>query len=307
MDRNLTIGIDEYEKIAALGRALGSDIRVKIIKLLNNQSYNVNEIAEKLGIPLSTAAVNIRILEDNGLIITDYQPGIRGSMKICCLAINSIQLHLYGGPGESKMENVTINMPIGYFTDYSVVPTCGLVSDTGQIDTEDTPQAFFTPERVNAQLIWFHKGYLEYKFPNSAIVNKDIKNIELSMELCSEAPNFRDDWPSDISLEINGVDVGFFTSPGDFGDRRGALNPSWWLDGRTQYGHLKVWSVDKFGSYIDKKKVSNVNVDMLKLNEGNYITVRLMVKDDAKNVGGINIFGSKFGDYNQDIVLKLYY
>jgi predicted transcriptional regulator len=29
------------------------------------------------------------------------------------------------------------------------------------------------------------------------------------------------------------------------------------------------------------------------------------VKDDAKHIGGINIFGRQFGNYPQDIVMRL--
>jgi predicted transcriptional regulator len=65
--------------------------------------------------------------------------------------------------------------------------------------------------------------------------------LELSMEICSEAPEFALDWPSDITLWINGVEV------------------------------------------------------------------RLGVKADARNVGGLNLFGRKFGNYGQDILMRTKY
>ncbi|HIW05066.1 MAG TPA: hypothetical protein H9690_03460 [Firmicutes bacterium] len=36
-----------------------------------------------------------------------------------------------------------------------------------------------------------------------------------------------------------------------------------------------------------------------------YISLKIGVKKDAKNVGGINLFGEKMGDYPQDIIVKL--
>jgi len=37
------------------------------------------------------------------------------------------------------------------------------------------------------------------------------------------------------------------------------------------------------------------------------IKVRIGVKENAQNVGGINIFGKGFGNYDKDIVLRLYF
>lgn len=49
-----------------------------------------------------------------------------------------------------------------------------------------------------------------------------------AIEICSEAPNHKDDWPSDITVWINNHEVGTWTSPSDFGGERGVLTPAWW-------------------------------------------------------------------------------
>ncbi len=54
----------------------------------------------------------------------------------------------------------------------------------------------------------------------------------VSAELGSETPGFNNVWPSDISFFINDVYVGFWTSPGDFGDVKGSLT----LTGGTPTG-----------------------------------------------------------------------
>jgi len=80
------------------------------------------------------------------------------------------------------------------------------------------------------------------------------------MELSSEVVGTSKDWPSDITVWINGVDTGIWTSPGDFGDKRGKLTPEWWKLAGSQYGLLKRWSVAKEGTFVDGVKVSEVKI-----------------------------------------------
>ena len=44
------------------------------------------------------------------------------------------------------------------------------------------------------------------------------------MELSSEVPGTNANWPSDITLWVNEIEIGTWTSPGDFGDKRGVLH-----------------------------------------------------------------------------------
>jgi predicted transcriptional regulator len=70
---------------------------------------------------------------------------------------------------------------------------------------------------------------------------------------------------------------------------------------------LKVWQVNGEGSFVDGLKVSSIRLGELKLTEHPVISVQIGVKEDAEHVGGMNIFGSKFGNYPQDIVLRIRY
>jgi predicted transcriptional regulator len=36
------------------------------------------------------------------------------------------------------------------------------------------------------------------------------------------------------------------------------------------------------------------------------VNIRIGIAKNAKHAGGINIFGKGFGDYDQDIILKLF-
>ena len=77
-------------------------------------------------------------------------------------------------------------------------------------------------------LLWFHHGYVEYRFPNRLAAGAEVESLELSCELCSEAPLHHDNWPSDITVWLNGLELGSWTASADFGGQRGALTPSWW-------------------------------------------------------------------------------
>lgn len=191
--------------------------------------------------------------------------------------------------------------------DYRVVPTCGMVSQEGYIDVEDEAAVFYNPARIQAKLIWFGDGYLEYRFPNAALKKNELKSLELSAELCSEDHEYNMDCPSDITLWVNDVEVGTWTSPSDFGGRRGRLNPAWWPSQNTQYGILKTWHIKKEGSYLDGEKTSQHGLEEYHLSENDYISVKIGIKEDAQHKGGVNIFGDGFGDYPRDIVLKLVY
>jgi hypothetical protein len=131
--------------------------------------------------------------------------------------------------------------------------------------------------------------------------------LELSFEACSEAPMHRDPWKSDIEVSINGKLLGVWTSPCDCGGRHGRLTPAWWPELSTQFGFLKAWRVTHDGSFVEDERVGDAAIDELGLKEQNYISVRIGVPADAQNVGGINLFGERFGDHPQGIVLRLGY
>ena len=68
---------------------------------------------------------------------------------------------------------------------------------------------------------------------------------------------------------------------------------------------LVNWELRKDGCYVNEVHVKDVTVDQLGLNQKSFVTVRIGNKPDAKYIGGFNIFGKTFGDYEQDIVLSL--
>lgn len=307
MSRYMHLTLDDDEQLEALAVALSSKIRRDILRIINDNSYNVIEIAERLKIPVSTAAFHIKTLENSDLIHTQTKPGQRGISKIISRKIDDISIQCILQKGNIDLSTINMNIPIGSFTDAEVTPSCGIASEDCIIEFDDTPGVFYSPNKIKAQIIWFSQGYIEYKIPNYFLKNSKLVSLCFSMELCSEAPNYRNDYKSDITFWINGKEICTWTSPGDLGGRRGRLNPKWWSDMSTQYGILKTMRISSSGSYIDENNVSEVSVNELGIEKGDYFTFRIGVKKDAKNLGGINLFGDKFGDYEQGIIMRFDY
>ena len=303
------LSIDTSESAAGVElilKGLASDRRLEILRYLGSHNSSVNEIAEAMGMPLSTAAMHIKVLEQAGLIATDLKPASRGRQKMCAQLYDQIVIGLPGGeiPADTT---VAVSMPVGNYVDCQVAPPCGLLTEFGAIGQMDDLTAFYEPDRAHAQLLWFRHGYVEYRFPNRLPSRADPECIQISLESCSEAMLHNNEWPSDITLWVNGVEVGTWTSPGDLGGQRGALTPQWWETWNSQYGYLKTWEVRKNGAYLDGEPISTATLDDLALDRHPYITVRIGIKDDARHQGGLNIFGRKFGNHPQDIVLRLVY
>ena len=299
--------IVEGEATLPIAKALASETRQIILSLLTHNVMNVSEIAEAMNMPHSTVSFNLNQLQAVGLIKVEVEPGTRGTQKLCAKRYDELVFQLPGAAAEVAPDVVTVSMPIGSYRHVEARPTCGLASETKIIGLLDDARSFFEPEHLHAQLLWFGKGYVEYAFPNNLPFGAVARSIELSMEICSEAPQYNLDWPSDITLWINGCDVGTWTSPGDMGGTPGLLTPSWWHEDQTTFGLLKRWSVTNQGSMIDGVALLPITLEQLNLGGSNHIKVRIGIKDDARHQGGINLFGRRFGNYPQDLVMRIAY
>lgn len=195
----LNLSVENESTLLLTAKALSSDIRINILKTLKNSSMSISELAETLGQPVSSTALNVKILENANLVSTEIIYTKLGKTRLC---------------------------------------------------------------------------------------RRTYDNLE-------------------ISVWINDVEIGTWTCPGDFGGRRGQLNPSYWPLNNTQYGIWNNWRVDRNGTTLNGKSLSEVTINALKIEEKPYISLKIGVKPDAKNMGGMNLFGEKMGDYPQDIIVKL--
>ena len=304
----LQLSINKPEQLSKVCHALSTELRLGILKHLTQRGMRVNELAQAMDQPLSTIALNIRILEDAGLITTELRSGSRGAMKLCFRCVDSVDITLFRPLRTQNLANeLVIPLPIGSYCECDVERTCGIVSETGYIGVEDDPRSFYLPEHGAAQLLWFRSGYLEYRFPVMLPQGARITYLDCSMELCSEAPYYRNEWPSDITLWINGKELTTWRSPGDFGGRRGQFCPGWWPDSATQFGLLKSWRVNAMGTFVMGTQVGKTTLSELKLENGPYVSLRIGIKKDAECQGGVSLFGEGFGDYKQPILVSVGY
>lgn len=287
-------------------KALGSDVRINIVKLLlNNHGMNMNEIASHLNITNGALTTHIRKLEECGIVKTSSEGTGHGNKKICTVDIDKILVEL--DSQDNDVNTYQTELRIGHFSDFEIYPTCGLASSETLIGEVDDNRYFSHPDRFNADILWFTKGYVEYIIPNFIPSNQKIDQITISAELSSEAPGVNEIWPSDIHFYLNNVCLGSWTSPGDFGYTKGIFTPDWWFPNWNQFGLLKLLVINSKGTFIDGLKISNVTIDSFNLDYRSIIKFKIGVPDDANNIGGLTIFGKNFGNYNQNIYTRINY
>lgn len=292
------------QESVAIFRALGSSARARIIELLSEREMNIGELSLALGLTQPSVTKHVQVLEEAGVVVSEYVAAPQGTQKKCRRVFERLIVDLAPRVPETDGYAET-ELPIGMYNDIDVRPTCGLASREKFIGLVDAPVSFFLPERAHAEILWSAGGSVEYAFANTVPVNARVKSIELVMELGSEAPSYNNQYPSDITVWVNGTEIGTWTSPGDFGGSRGQLNPAWYPDNMNQWGVLKTWMVDLNGSYIDGVKISSVKLPELDIQPWQATKVRIGVKPDAKNQGGFTLYGKGFGNYQMGLILRL--
>lgn len=303
--------IHREDDLLLLARALDSPVRLQIIRLLTQRGkMNLQALAEALGITAGAVTAHIRVLEQAGVVATQSRCARRGSQKICALREDRFLLDIARQQDKADGENAyEAEIPIGSFGRYAAHPTCGLATAERLIGEVDDPRCFDDPQRLSASIVWLFTGFLEYRLPNYLRVSQRARELQISLELSSEAPGTCEDWPSDIHFYLNGVPLGFWTSPGDFGSRRGLYTPEWWPAVFNQYGLLKLLSVNERGSFVDGVKISDVRIGEIGLDYRSDLVFRLEVPGgDAPagaHVGGMTLFGKNFGNYRQDIRMRM--
>lgn len=303
---NLTINKNEdFEKIIRLGKALGNKDCLKIFQIISEQPLSMSEISKLTDIPISSVSNHIDTLNAADLIHVYYQPSLKGHVKICNNKTTRVSLGFLVKSSKEITKKTTYEMGVGMFTDCMVSAPCGMANLTENF-VHDSPNKFFTPKKSEAELLWFSSGFVTYKFPNEIKNSETIKSLNFSLELCSETMYYRDKYPSDITFFVNDIELFTWTSPGDFGGRRGKYTPKNWPLTSTQFGLLKSFKIDSKGVTLDNILVNpNVNINDLNIKNNNVITLTIKIKEDAIHKGGINIFGKNFGDYNQSIILTV--
>ncbi|MFZ7133606.1 MAG: ArsR/SmtB family transcription factor [Eubacteriales bacterium] len=313
--------IQDIYKYEVIAQALSNKTRLKIIDLLYNHDYNINEISKKLNMPVPTVTVNIQKLEESGIVECHAKSGKHGKQKVCKLKYDEILLQFREEPQDNKVEHLTvikdspanyteiieesIDIPLNDYIDCKVTPDCGLASYHKFIGKSNHPDAFLSPERSKAQILWFNDGYIQYQLDIDS-TNCIYESLSISFEACSEHLFFNRNWPSDITLWINDHELGTHTSDGYFGEPMNR-NPSWWPSDKSQGGELITFEIDQNATYINGNLIQSLKLKDIFDKDDRMISIKIGIKEDAKNCRGIIIFGKDYGFYDQNILLSIHY
>lgn len=288
-------------------KALSTPMRLRIMELIfQNDNLSLNDLAETLNLTNSAISLHVSKLEAAGLVTIKTTSGKRGIRKIVQPLHDKLIVDMT--PMAKDRPCYKDDIPVGHYVAVDAHPTCGLASPLNIIGELDNPKMFSYPERFRASVLWIGWGSITYELPNRLLAGQRLTELQISFEISSECPEVNEDYPSDIYFEINGVPLGKWISPGDYGARRGLLSPSWWPPLLNQYGLLKTLIINEEGSFIDgNHKISDHTIDDLKIDYNSSISLKFSVPKDTANCGGMTLFGQFFGDYGQDISIKAYY
>lgn len=287
--------------------ALASKTRLRVVQLLSEKDMNIKELSEQLGISSSIMTKHIRKLE-SAKIITTRQVNKDGSRHKLCILLNPVTEihvpHFRIDRSDDRKKMYETNLPVGQYTMLKARPPCGLASEETTLGDMDDPVHMLSPERVAAQLLWLGEGYVEYVLPNYLREGEKLTDIEIQGEFGSEAAGYNDNWPSQIHVLLNEIEICVFSTPGDIGSMRGSLTPQWW--GNNQYGILVIIRVTEKGVLVNGELKSDVGISQFDAHCDKWV-VRFLVEDQSKGGGGLTLFGEKFGNYSQNIRFLEFY
>ncbi len=291
----------EFEKIA---QALSNKSRLKIINLLKDGEYNINEIAKALQMPVPTVTVNIKKLIDAGIVDFKITSGKHGMQKICSLKYSRVIFDVDATertePSETSFprQELTskIDIPLKAYVSQEIHAPCGLADRSKFLSPEDD-ESSFEKRYDSVSLLWFGEGKISFPFNVQAKELENSDSIKVSFEGCSQHLFFEKIWPSDVTLWINGYEIGTVTTEIEEISSIGKNTPKWWPKNRSQHGELLFWEFDKR---------SPAYKSILSRSGGSSVELTIGIKSDAPHSRGIMIFGRDFGNYSQDILVEFY-
>ncbi len=297
----------DFDLIILTGKALSSDVRINILKLLNEKPRTLSEICNIMDLPASSCSFHLDLLEQANLIKIDYSQKTKKTIKWFSYDAKKVVLSLRKSFNDKKQEVVSKSVKIGDYVNAKFSDKCGFASEQEQL-MESEPSKTFIPERHKAEILWSCGAcFVEYALPTDFLKQGEVEKFMFSLEICSEARGYNNDYPSDITFSLNGKELCTYTALGDYGDRYGKYTPSWWYKESTKYGQLVTVVVSENGIMLNGNKAGELSLKEVFDGADDRVLLRIEVKPEAEHIGGFNLFGEKFGDFNQDIVYTVIY
>ena len=159
-------------------KCLASETRLEALRLLSQHPCNVGELANRTGVSSAIMTRHIAMMEKCGIVQSYTTSGLRGMQKVCSLSENEIIVSLREAGLRERC--VEIDMPVGGFEDARVSPACGLMSSKGIIGVADDSRYFLSPDRMSANVVWFHEGYLEYRVPLQEVQDLPVARLQIT-------------------------------------------------------------------------------------------------------------------------------
>lgn len=298
--KNLNDGLELF-------KTLGSDVRMRIVELLSEHGeMNMNEIASALELTNGALTAHIRRLEECGIIQTVTECTGHGNQKLCSIKVDQI---LVSGRTEEVRE-VRVRdeeIRVGYFDAFDIKPPCGLCSVYSMIGKENDAAYYALPDRLNAGMLWFSEGYVEYRVPDLLTEAQQMHQIMFYFEISPDHVGALPESQAEIDFYLNQKKIGTWVTPPEFQWTKGIYTPSWWYGREKQFGLMKMIVVTRFGTYLDGMKVSEVGLDNFTTEELRHLRLRLCVEKRGRYQSGIVLYGAGFGNYNQDIHVRVHY
>lgn len=306
----MRLAVADTERTAMVCKALGNESRLRVLQNLVARPAILSDLAQQLNMPLSSLSAHVDLLEKAGLISVTSLLGSRGGQKRCAPIIDSVLVGIIDKAPDIADSGCMyrLDMPVGNYFNYEISAPCGIASAEDFLAPDDDPAGFAVANHCQAQMLWLSHGQLEYRFPAKELMTRvgKMSRVEFTLELCAETYGFDESWRSDVSVWINGVEIGFIECMGDHGGRRGLLNPRWWPAYATQYGDLHKITITRTESFLDAARSPHTLQGLLKKNKDNSLRFTIGVKPTARYAGGMNLFGAHFGDHAQGIVMQVY-
>ena len=291
-----------------LFKTLGSEVRMNIVQLLAERGeMNLNEIAEALSLTNGALTSHIRKLNECGIIQITQEHSGRGNQKRCRLKETEILLNVRPASEAREYRIYETSLGVGDYQNYDMAAPCGLAAQNSMLGQQDDPRYFAIPQHNQAQMLWFSNGFIEYHLPNLLPKGQDISGISFSMEISSAFFGNPDNQQSKIGFSLNGKKLGSWYSVEEADSTMGIYTPLWWDQPVMRHGFLKMIVINQEGVYLDGLRISEQPISDWKLDENSELILRIEAETDENYKGGVALYGAGFGNYQQDIHIRIRY